>query len=410
MSLWLYGALAHAKMEFPRTLHNAQEREDYARWIRAQIPETGASRNYPIKVEEIINLEQALLAELLADPDYVRAAEARPPLQVIEVSEVAIEEVAGLGSNAAFAELLLKFSDIQNLSAPQAEDELQKSFSRWPKFSAQGFFSGWATVLRGEGRETLKGPNLALRWQALRRILETKPKKLLHQFKAAQFGIDKPDWNLTDMDEVVERIAQFESRIIVLLNTLHSEREFLQRFDVDAAANPVGKLLESLKSRVESLYSDPKATVEKERIVRSLILREVPPTLGIYRGVVGNDCSSANSMPFPYSPYERVWWIEDSKGVRFGYVSGNITLVDDKPTLYIRDVQVPGIGEPWVIDLVIKGLYLSRRYFGSDQMTLMCRVFSRNNNSVAHIIQLDLLSAKSVNVRQTFQDQKWRDH
>ncbi len=405
------GVSLHAKMDLPPILNTQEEFAEYERMIRTLIPETGVKRNFPISVIDLISMEQNLLRHLLADPEYVAAAEARPPLQTLRFQEIKMESVRGMGANPQWDKFLEAHGYDPQLNEEQAQKELLSLFHRWSTFSANGFFSGWAALLRGEIKEILREPDLIERWRRLKAVLTEKDPAVVRNFKAERYGITSPDWTLNDLDAVVERLNELESRILVLLQRLNQDLPFRDRFTTHGIEHNAGNLLSGLSARALRLYADPDMEIVQRTVTKELILREVPPTLAIYRGVVGNDCSTERSFAYPYSPYERVWWVEKSDGTRLGYVSGNITLVEDRPSLFIRDVQVPGLhGDDAAIDLILAGFYLARPYYGVNQMTVMNTNFTFQNNLSSHREKLvQLLGATSEPVQQKFQDERWRE-
>ena len=74
-----------------------------------------------------------------------------------------------------------------------------------------------------------------------------------------------------------------------------------------------------------------------------LTLKEVPPRIGVLRGLVGKDCSSRLSFSYPNDPYERVFFIYNNKGEVLGYLSS--TEVDSPlgKVLYLITLSGPTI-------------------------------------------------------------------
>jgi hypothetical protein len=80
-----------------------------------------------------------------------------------------------------------------------------------------------------------------------------------------------------------------------------------------------------------------------EKLTRTLLLKEVPPAIGIFRGCTGGDCSTQYSFPYPNAPGERVFFIYDDKGEDLkGYVTANEVLTEDgKKVLRLLTISGP---------------------------------------------------------------------
>jgi hypothetical protein len=154
------------------------------------------------------------------------------------------------------------------------------------------------------------------------------------------------------------------------------------------------------------VFSFQRVNPRTEEIIEEHILREIPPRLAIFRGCVGGDCSTSHSWAYPYSPFERYFFIESREGKIIGYVSGAITKVNGQPNFYLRDVVGPGL-KPEQIPTIVYGFYLALEKMGLNQMTLMPLEFAHEN---VYQPQEDILKAipTAVIVNQVFQDQDFR--
>lgn len=145
------------------------------------------------------------------------------------------------------------------------------------------------------------------------------------------------------------------------------------------------------------------------QVARELILQEVSPHLAAFRSGPGGDCSSHYSWAFPYSPYERVWFVKDLACRNIGYISGTITEVEGKPNLFIRDAT--GVHySTGDIRLLLSALYKVRQQYGAEQMTFMSWSFAEHNHFPSQVEELRSgVVASAQDAEQTFLDNKWRE-
>ena len=420
--LILLSALVHAKMDFPPELKDGDELRARASRIRTELHETHTSTNRSIThgdaagIEEFLRREQELVAHLKTMPDYMKMAEARPPLQMLSFRRVSIKEVTGNGASPEWTKFVSKYGDPSLSQTSDIKPQLHQLFDEWTREPSQGFFSGWASLLSKDGRSILSNPVLEERWAQIKEELQgVDIQELRRKFRAERFGIESKEWNLNDLDKVVAKLIYRENRIAALIQQLNVERnhagqawfndenlsEWIGSSELDGR---VEKLVLSLKGRMESLFGNPNAKIRAEHVDRELIIREIPPYLAIYRGCVGNDCSTASSWAFPYAPMERNFWVEETNGNRLAYVSGAITDIEGKPCLYIRDISGPSLA-PSDIPLIMDGFYLARALYGAEYMTIAHTSFLNQNHFPGLRDQIRLYGdGTSVLVNQTFAD------
>lgn len=121
------------------------------------------------------------------------------------------------------------------------------------------------------------------------------------------------------------------------------------------------------KLRNEEYSSTPKVlTVKAGDTIRLL---EVHPDLAVLRGFVGNDCSTDVSFGFPYSPYERTYYVVNQKNEFLGYVS--LSLVDFRQTrsFFFHTIAGPEVNHA-INDLIIRGVYAAREQIGGRFMAM----------------------------------------
>lgn len=108
-------------------------------------------------------------------------------------------------------------------------------------------------------------------------------------------------------------------------------------------------------------------------------IQEIIPELGVYRGILGGDCSTTHSFAFPFSPLERVFLIFDKNGAPMHlYFAGTILQTNRTPTFYLHDIAGPALTKE-VQGIVLHALWETREQFGTKHMTLPTRVVREAN-------------------------------
>lgn len=123
----------------------------------------------------------------------------------------------------------------------------------------------------------------------------------------------------------------------------------------------------SAKLRNEEYSSTPKVlTVKAGDVIR---LQEVHPDLAVLRGFVGNDCSTDVSFGFPYSPYERTYYVTNEKNEFLGYVSLSLVDFRKERSFFFHTIAGPEINHA-MNDMIIRGVYAAREQIGGKYMAM----------------------------------------
>lgn len=150
--------------------------------------------------------------------------------------------------------------------------------------------------------------------------------------------------------------------------------------------------------------------VNRDKVVDSFSIREAPPSLGVWRGYLGGDCSTTNCFAYTYSPMERTYYVFDSKGVAKGYVMSTVVQVDGQNVLYLHDVTGNHLS-PDLAEAVMNALYLAKDQLGMDikEITVPTDdVFYFNNNFVPLREVFKRYTKGAVGVKQTYVDSQLR--
>lgn len=105
-----------------------------------------------------------------------------------------------------------------------------------------------------------------------------------------------------------------------------------------------------------------------------LFLDEVPPIIGIFRGLIGGDCSTKYSFPFPNDPDERVFVIRTEKDAApVGVLSATMVNIqinqETKKGLYLITIAGKAL-KPKDVELVFRGLHSIKDTLGVDEIVI----------------------------------------
>ena len=84
-------------------------------------------------------------------------------------------------------------------------------------------------------------------------------------------------------------------------------------------------------------------TMFSEQKSIDIILKEVPPKIAVFRGMMGGDCSTSLSFPYPNDPHERVFFIYNTEGDPLGYLSATEVESPIGKILYLITISGPRI-------------------------------------------------------------------
>ena len=146
--------------------------------------------------------------------------------------------------------------------------------------------------------------------------------------------IDINSFSQLQLLSLTDKKVYLPTRLSKLLDTIKVEG-FPNSF------NPINMLSRLVISGIKPYIH--RSSQQKLQKSINLILKEVPPRIGVLRGLVGKDCSSRLSLPYPNDPYERVFFIYNKEGEILGYLSS--TEVDSQvgKVLYLITLSGPKI-------------------------------------------------------------------
>ncbi len=91
--------------------------------------------------------------------------------------------------------------------------------------------------------------------------------------------------------------------------------------------------------------------------------------MAVLRGYVANDCATSSSFAFPYSPYERTFYIQNGKKEILGYASLSLVKVDGKAGLYLHTITGPKLLKSQA-DLCISMIERAKEKIGGTRVYL----------------------------------------
>jgi hypothetical protein len=121
----------------------------------------------------------------------------------------------------------------------------------------------------------------------------------------------------------------------------------------------VAKLISERLLKIKNTFIE-----EEVKVDSTIYLEEVSPHAAIYRGIVGGDCATSHSFPYPLDPYEKVFFIfrnNNQKREVIGYVAATIKNINDlsQPGLYVHTIAGLNLVDSEV-RAILRGLYEMR--------------------------------------------------
>jgi hypothetical protein len=315
--------------------------------IRSLIPSmsAGAAR-YSFNPVQLLENQAKIENMMAADPTYAKLKRAHRDLVTFTVlagaqdsrdtsdkadnwnkwiqSSTEVARKAGVNSQA---------SVVQKIQELIASPWLGKS---------QGIVVGLAQLLPNELKKDFFALPLAAKVEMLEKNL---PAEVVSQgFAPARLG-----WNDAEISkaEIINRLkasVQTEQVFTALLvyhysllqGELATPKDYLAKWHLEGSAKKT--LEQAFNSQVSKLVPTEQKAAEV-----ALVLREISPVVGMFRGFAGNDCSTLRSFPFVNSPNEFTFLVYDGKGGIKGYAQGTKIFTNNRPAFYLHTIVGPRI-------------------------------------------------------------------
>jgi hypothetical protein len=263
-------------------------------------------------------------------------------------------------------------------SAAEVTTEIQKILQSPLLGKTQGIVVGLSNLVPGPMKKEFFSANISTKIEILKQHLPSEV--ISHGFAPTKLG-----WTDTEIskDEIIRRLqaaSDMEQRLTVLLVNDYSQsthlaepKDYLNKWTLEA--NQKKSLDQWFNTNVAKMIP-----TEGPKAEASLILREIPPSVAIFRGFAGNDCSTKFSFPFVNSPNEFTFLIYDSKGGIKGYAQGTRVLVNGLSTFYLHTIAGPRVSKVDALN-VIKTFVQEKKSLGFNDVLLppLAQVKSLNN-------------------------------
>ncbi|MBF0315758.1 MAG: hypothetical protein HQK50_14780 [Oligoflexia bacterium] len=381
--LSLSSRTGYATTAFAPTLASDDDKISFLFYLRKEIPNLfSEATTYNVNLLQLLEQQNNLLDKLTKDDLYKKLAAERGDAQ--QLSSIYLKKVATIHQ---------EISKVDPVLFKERKDDLKQFLQNHPPLSAQNLDSYFDTMIATASAKISGDPegnwwgNLLKRHpryqkdpqafsQVMRFPLEERIRILDEELLAGRsfqevfpgFSLANQGFKKSDESQLIHTLKQSVDALKILEQLFALKIIFKEFADADAdellpaldyvneshlsAFNDRELLKEltnsygvfkkfNLSSRLQKKYSEliPKKTETVESVSgKQLILKEVPPAVALFRGFVGNDCSSGKSGMYANSPMERVFFLEDAKGRVKGYVAGTILTIEGTPSFYLHTI------------------------------------------------------------------------
>ena len=289
-----------------------------------------------------------------------------------------------------------EFKDFELKTA--LDQRLKNSISRMGKGTIQGFSTGLINTLSKEERGTLYGMS---REQQILELEKRLPENLSNSgFKGEFYGLDP-------------RKLDKKSVLNELRRKIGAEEEFSRLLQLDMAMDEGGMPEKITSQKIESISNRktiearikalaPDQADELSRMVsgrieqdfkrlyqqsssvshlnKPMILTEVPPEIGAFRGYMGGDCATQNSFGYVWGPEDRTFMVRTADGEIKGYASTTyVKQANGEKALYLHSINGPKISRSET-QAIIQGIHQARGNLGVKSVILpSSAIFELNN-------------------------------
>lgn len=378
LALLLFAFNSSAKVHFPEPINTLDGKINYLLFLQEELPvlfEQGAE--YDVDFLTYIEAQNQLISYLRDKPEYNRLAEARPPLTKIEI----FLEQKGRSRKA----MAIDESHLENAIAQNKKLDLATALKQYKDAKLKGLLTGLLSLYPPE----LKTKGFGLRSNTERvAFLKSTPLDkdvFRHSFKAERFGLKG---NAVDWKSIVDLASQWANSELEIARHL---LELCNEADGEACASVFDAeqdLFDEIKPGLVDSSPEALATIQlaRQNIAEQFRLKsssenseskeilklvEVPPYVGIFRGLAGADCSTSFSFAYPYMPNERTFFIYNEDGTMIGYLMGTVIGLqsDAGPYLYVHSISGPSVSRDQV-HYALKALQASVKSLGVKEVLM----------------------------------------
>lgn len=324
--------------------------------------------NYYTDLDRLSRVQQGALLDLFKHPNYLDDWMSREPLTNLKITVSTAAEGSHEPSHAEKVwatykeELLALVSPYQ--STKKAVKALEEKYLHEFDLVSSREFSEYKKAARKAASQYLIVASLA------------KSRPEMEDLKAA---ISQMDLGALDYLEDELHWKQFFKA--------PKSSSYSQRSWFDSLQWELGRTKEIIEE--EMFGNDVKAVLKSSD---SITIREVHPNCAIFRGYVGNDCATSFSPAFVLTPFDRYYYVFDSKGSRLGYVGLSIVAIEGQKSILIHTIQGPSFN-PEQVELVMRGFHkVAKSVFGAE-FTVLAGNENISSNINYHIPRTMMMSA-----------------
>ncbi len=142
---------------------------------------------------------------------------------------------------------------------------------------------------------------------------------------------------------------------------------------------------------------------------QTLKLKEVHPNIAIFRGYVGNDCSTSFSPGFVFTPTDRYFYVFDEKDKSLGYLGLSLVTIEGKPAVFIHTIQGPDFTAEQT-EIVMRAMTRAAPHIYGTELVVLGPDASISSNVNFHTIRRTMMDAVSgkPSLKMTFPDLEMR--
>ncbi len=380
---------------------------------------------YDVEFFQLLTNNDTIVNALKQDPEFMSLSEKKPRLNEIVIEQMRtqvkrrslISEEAKKKWDALLIDPnLVHLSDINSATAYVAQQE-QVLIAR-KETSAAKFIEGLTLMFPAKQRQKiLQLPTieekvaalsqhnfdtneLAVKFDPTRHGLQAHPFTWQQYIQVAQQRVQNEKFMLQFWYILATHNAAGDSSLIV--TWLESKRD-------QFASAKYSRLSDLLRGLIKELKASE--TSEEISVHDTFRLVEVPPILGIWRGLVGGDCATSYASAYAYMPTEYTYFIYDKANNLKGYASLTSVFTDAEmktKAWYLHDITGSRLSPDSMVS-IIYGLKKVSKELGFDSLVMPTpERIKLNNNHMSLITVQQGLIAKSDRVPLKYVDDTLR--
>lgn len=419
LSMSLVGASTQAAFELPPVLATEQEKANFLGHIANEIPwlfMEGAE--YDVNFLQLINNQNLVVQALMQDKKYLREIEKRK-----ELVELTVEVEADGIVKERTATKALKTA-IATASKTDLDSFVELISTLYLEFGTKNYRSiatGLISSLPGEQKGKLFKMSPEEQIEALSKLPNLTDDFIRAKFRPEVVGLKASELSRNLLFEYMKRGQEIEMELVASIIAYQLKtheipisglKKVLSDFSWITELNWKGVKPEELKKLFSTAIKNYVETEDVTARVPSgkFTIREVPPYLGMFRGIVGADCATQYSATIVYADRERTFFIYDDAGNLKGYATAtNVKGDNGKKYLYLHDVTGARLSVQMMKD-VFHAISENISAFGAQGVLIPNKdQIHRNNNYIPlRTWQQSLLTRAATAIEMTYPDAETR--